>query len=127
MTAQQTVAMRKVPSTTQRTVRRRVSRLDLLPAVRQAVDSFFDFTHRASDAKALWSETATVWLGRTTYLHWALDDEDIDIPWLVARTRNTPEDANKLRETVKSELDAYWSVCLSSLPRTSTCGWLPLP
>jgi hypothetical protein len=95
--------------------------------VRRAVDGLFRFSHRANNAKALWSQSGAVWLGRTTFLHWALDDSSIDIPWVIAGVADTPEHAVELRAAVKSELTDYWADLLGALPRKSTGNWLPLP
>ena len=120
-------ATQKVPSVVQQNLRRRASRRELRPAVGLAVKAFFRFTHRAREAKALWSETGTVLLGRTTFLHWALNDAEIDIPWVVATAANAPDNADELRKAVRSELDAIWTDQLAALPLMSANNWLPLP
>ena len=127
MNNRQTVANRKAPLSVQRPLRRRASQLKLQSAVSLAVDALFQFTHRASANKALWSETEAVWLGRTTFLHWALDDADINVLWVVANAEDAPKNADDLRQAVRAELTAYWTAQLTALPRMSTGKWLPLP
>lgn len=114
-------------SARQRTVRRRAGRLSFQAAVWLAADALFGFTHRASRANALWSDTTHVWLGSTTFLDWAMHDADIDIPRMVAKTSGAPESADELHEAVHAELIAYWADHLASLPHKSTPSWLPLP
>jgi hypothetical protein len=114
-------------SARQRSVRRRASQLPFKAAVWLAVDALFRFTHRASRAKALWSDHAHAWLGSATFLDWAMGDPDIDIPRIVASTAGSPESADELHEAVHGELIAYWADHLASLPRRSKPPWLPLP
>jgi hypothetical protein len=95
--------------------------------VRLAADAFFRFTYRAPKAAALWSSAERVWLGRQTFLHWALWDTSIDIPWVVAETTEVPLAPDKLRAMVDVELAAYWETQLASLPRRGKPCWLPLP
>jgi hypothetical protein len=99
----------------------------LRPAVWAAVNSFFRFRYRATHAKALWCETKRVWLGNQTFLHWALWDAQIDIPWVVARSLEAPEGEVPLREAVCAELAAYWADKMESLPHKDNPGWFPLP
>jgi hypothetical protein len=96
-------------------------------AVRLAADALFRFTHCATLGKALWSDSVCAWLGRATFIHWAMDEVDIDIPRVVAGTDGAPENADELYEAVRVELTAYWADCLAFLPSKSTPGWLPLP
>ena len=100
---------------------------DFDEAVQLAVKTLFRFTHRASDSKALWSDAHVVWLGRSTFLNWCMEDPEFDIPWVVASAADAPHDADELRQAVKSELTAYWADQLAALPRMSTGNWLPLP
>jgi len=96
-------------------------------AVRVAVDTAFDFTHRTSAGKALWSDTVSVWLGRATFIHWAMGEVHNDIPRIVAETDGAPDDPDDLNEAVYLELAAYWANRLATLPPKSTPAWLPLP
>jgi hypothetical protein len=128
MSDRNTVAeQNKTRSMAQRKLRRMASQLELEPAVHLAVDTLFDFTHSAKTGKALWSEAGTVWLGRVTFLHWSLEDADIDIPWVVAKSGGAPRDSLKLRKTVEQALAEYWTDRLAKLPRISTGKWQPLP
>jgi hypothetical protein len=115
------------PSGRQSSVRCRTRGLSLRDAVRFAADTLFRFKYRAAKATALWSNAEHVWLGRETFLYWALWDTDIDIPWVVAQAADAPEDADKLRAAVRAELGAYWEKRMTSLPRTGQPRWLPLP
>jgi len=115
------------PTRRQLSVRHRASRLYLHAAVRLAADAFFRFTHRAKRAEALWSHTERVWLGSRTFLHWAMCDARIDIPWLVAEVVDAPETVDELQKAVRAELIAYWAEQLAALPHKSTPQWLPLP
>jgi hypothetical protein len=115
------------PTVRQRSGRYRSSRLSLEDAVRDAVDVFFRFQYRDPRDKALWCETERVWLGRETFLHWALRDADFDIPWVVATAPDAPEDADALRKAVRAKLTAYWADRTASLPRREQPHWLPLP
>lgn len=114
-------------SARQRRVRDRASRMCLAGAVRYAVQVFFRFEHRNANSKALWCESERVWLGRETFLSWALADGSIDVPWLVARALDAPPDPDRLYSAVREELVAYWTASLDELPRTSRPRWLPLP
>jgi hypothetical protein len=115
------------PSARQLSLRRCARRLSLRRAVRIAADAFFQFTFRASKNSALWSDAEHVWLGRETFLYWALWDTGIDIPWLVARAADAPDDTDQLLAAVRAELAAYWKQQIASLPRTGKPHWLPLP
>lgn len=111
----------------QRLVREHSRHLPLTRAVRTAVGAFFDFRYRDSRSKALWSESEQVWLGSETFLYWSLCDDEIDIPWVVARAPDAPQDPEELRRAVRAELVAYWSQRRRGLPRTDRPRWLPLP
>ena len=111
----------------QRSLRRQASGIELQTAVTQTAEAIFGFTHRASNAKALWSDQWVVWLGRSTYLHWALNDMEINIPWIVAKATDAPRNSAELRKVVQAELASYFAERLSALPRKSTGNWLPLP
>ena len=107
-------------------LRRRLEGIEFQKAVGMVMRSLFQFTHRASNSKALWSSNQAVWLGKSTFLHWSLTDE-FDVPWLLAKAKNAPLDHELLHERVKSELTSYFSRRLSKLPKRSTGSWLPLP
>ena len=113
------------PTPRQLSVRRRASRLYLHAAVRLAAEAFFRFTHRAEDFEALWSHGGHVWLGSQTFLHWAMGDAGIDVPWMVGEATDAPEAADELQEAVRAELTAYWAEQLAALPRKSTPSWRP--
>ncbi len=115
------------PTARQRSLRRRVGRLPLRRAVQIAADALFQFDYRGAKHSALWSGVEHAWLGRETFLHWAFSDSAIDIPWVVARAMDAPDDHELLRTAVRAELMAYWNECLASLPRTANPAWLPLP
>jgi hypothetical protein len=115
------------PSGRQLSLRRRARRLSLHSAVRIAADDFFRFKYRAAKAVALWSNAEHVWLGRETFLYWALWDASIDIPWLVAHAADAPGDTDELLAAVRGELAAYWDMQIKSLPSTGKPYWLPLP
>ena len=115
------------PTPRQLSVRRRAGRLYLHAAVRLAAQAFFRFTHRAEPAEALWSHRERVWLGSRTFLQWAMCDDDIDIPWMVAVATDAPESADELQEAVRAELIAYWAEQLAALPCKSMPAWWPLP
>lgn len=124
--ARQRVAPRR--STHRQRLRRQRSRgLSLRAAVRRAVDLFFHFTRRDALRKAMWSESERVWLGRTTFLDWALCDPEIDLPWVVGTAADAPAGSDDLRQAVRDELTAYWTVQASRLPCGSKPRWLPLP
>lgn len=111
----------------QRSMRCRSSQLALPEAVRKAVHVFFRFRYRARQSKSLWCGAGRVWLGRQTFLHWALFDAQIDIPWVVATSREAPKDANALRKAVRAELSDCWVNKMASLPCTENPNWHPLP
>ena len=115
------------PSRLQRSIRCRTSRLSLRRAVRFATRVFFRFEYRSATAAALWSSAERVWLGRETFLYWALWDTAIDIPWVVAQAADAPLDPEELRAAVSAELAAYWKTQLTSLPRRGKPRWQPLP
>lgn len=115
------------PSGRQRSIRWQARRLSLRGAVRFAADAFFRFKYRAAKPTALWCNAEHVWLGRETFLYWALWDTDIDIPWVVAQAADAPRDADELRAAVREELAAYWEQQVTSLPRTGKPRWMPLP
>jgi hypothetical protein len=115
------------PNGCQRSLRRRTRHLSLRRAVRYAARAFFRFKYRGATASALWSSAEHVWMGRETFLHWALCDRAIDIPWIVALAEDAPSDPEELREAVGAELAAYWKKQLASLPRKGKPHWLPLP
>jgi hypothetical protein len=96
-------------------------------AVQRAVDSRFAFTHRALDGESLWSRREHVWLGCATFLHWALHDATIDIPWLVSDASGVPGTDDERQEAVLQELLLVWRDRLTALPCKSTPAWLPLP
>jgi hypothetical protein len=125
--APQPVAPSRRPTYRQRWRRQRSRHLTLRRAVRHAVDVFFRFTDRDSSAKSLWCESERVWLGRTTFLHWALRDPEIDIPWVVAWAADAPAAADDLLEAVRDELTAYWTIQSARLPCGTKPGWLSLP
>jgi hypothetical protein len=108
-------------------VRNRARRLHLRSAVRLAVHAFFHFTHRSKSTEALWCHSEGVWLGRKTFLNWAMGDAAIAIPWLVAEVDDAPDTADALRDAVRAELLAYWAEQLAALPGKSTPRWPPLP
>ncbi|MBW3595990.1 MAG: hypothetical protein KY475_01800 [Planctomycetes bacterium] len=111
----------------QRRLRDHLGGRSLRSGVRMAARSFFGFTHRAAVGEALWSERERVWLGRKTFLHWALNDTAIDIPWLVTEANNAPDTDDELESAVRRELVKFWTDQLASLPRKNTPSWLPLP
>jgi hypothetical protein len=115
------------PSGRQRAIRCRARRLSLRCAVDLAVSVFFRFEHRADNLTALWCNAECVWLGRETFLYWALWDTAIDIPWLVAQAAGAPLDPDELREAVGAELAVYWERQIASLPCLEKPRWLPLP
>jgi hypothetical protein len=111
----------------QQRLRNRLGSHSLRQAVRRAVHSQFGFTHRAEDGQSLWSHREHVWLGRTTFLHWALYDAMIDIPYLVSQASGAPGTDDERQEAVLKELLAVWHERLASLPSKSSPAWLPLP
>ena len=127
MDAQQIPPPPNGPTLRQLSVRRRASGRYLRSAVRLAARAFFRFTHRANSSEALWCHSEGVWLGKKTFLHWAMRDARIAIPWIVAEVADAPETADELHEAVRAELIAYWAEQLAALPRKSTPCWPPLP
>lgn len=119
------LARRRTPR--QIRLREQLEGRDFKGSVAFAVKNLFRFTHRASDSKALWSDFHVVWLGRSTFVTWCLEDSEFDIPFIVAKTRNAPRDKAKLREAVTTEVMAQFQEQLSALPRKKTGNWLPLP
>ena len=113
-------------SAAHRNLRQRASARDFQAAVRLAAEELFDFTHRAIEARALWCQREGVWLGQKTFLHWALNDQAFDIPWVVAGAKGASS-ADDPREAVQAELAAYWAEQLPGLPRKKMGAWLPLP
>ncbi len=115
------------PRVGHRHLRRPSRETSLRTTVRLAVDSLFRFKFRSTRSKALWCQTERVWLGRQTFLHWALCDTDIDISRAAARAADAPQNADELRKAVREELGAYWAILLGSLPRETQPYWMPLP
>lgn len=113
-------------STSQKNLREKLDGVDFSEALPQAVNRMFRFTHRAKDAKALWANSHNVWLGRTTFLHWSLNDE-FDLPWILAKTKNAPRSREDLNKRVEEELAVYFAARLTELPKRATGNWLPLP
>ena len=111
----------------QKTLQTQLEGADLSEAISLAVRTLFRFTHRASDSKALWSDSHVVWLGRSTYLNWCLEDSEFDIPWVVAKAKGAPRDKAKLRDAVAAQVTALFVNQLAKLPRKQTGNWLPLP
>jgi len=111
----------------QQTRRQRSRRLPLKIAVQHAVDVFFRFTQSDSRSKSLWSERERVWIGRSTFLDWALRDPEIDIPWIVVGAADAPSGSDEFQEAVYSELADYWTQQSARLPREKKPHWLPLP
>jgi hypothetical protein len=111
----------------QATIRRSSCGLPLKHAVRSAVDVCFHFSFRTVHGEALWSATERVWLGKHTFLHWALWLADINIPWTVSTAAGAPHDAEQLRGAVLAELASYWADQIAALPRRNKPHWLPLP
>ena len=107
-------------------LRERLKGMEFDVALPLAVKALFRFSHRAKDAKALWASHQNVWIGRPTVVHWSLNDE-FDVPWLVAKSKNAPRSREDLNERVKTELASHFAECLSSLPKKSSGSWLPLP
>ena len=127
MKAQRIPSLPGGPTSRQLTIRNHASRLPLRGAVRLAVHALFQFTHRAERATALWCGSERVWLGRQTFLTWAMWDAGIDVPWLVAGAADAPQTTDELREAIHAELIAYWKEQLDRLPSKSTPRWLALP
>lgn len=115
------------PTGRQAKLRRRSCGLSLKHAVRSAVAECFHFNCRAIQDEALWSATERVWLGKRTFLHWAMWLTDFDIPWAVATATGVPHDVEQLRSLVLAELVSYWADQLAALPRRTKPRWAPLP
>ncbi len=115
------------PTLRQRHLRRRLRLLPLGDAVHHAAEAFFRFRYRSTRTEALWSESERVWMGRETFLYWALRDSAINIPWVVGLVAAAPDDSEELCKAVRAELVDYWSTQVSDLPRKKSPGWLPLP
>lgn len=111
----------------QKLLQQQLQEEDIMDAIRIAVRTLFRFTHRASDAKALWSDSHVVWIGKSTYLNWCLEDSEFDIPWVVQKAHSAPRDKEKLRELVSEEVMSLFMEQLGALPRKKTANWLPLP
>ena len=111
----------------QKTLQQQLATEDVSEAIGVAVRTLFRFTHRASDARALWSDAHVVWLGKSTYINWCLEDSEFDIPWVVAKSKGAPRDKAKLREMVATQVTDLFAKQLSELPRKKTGNWLPLP
>ena len=123
-----TTIRQKLPRTRrQETVRESVQDLELEAAVLTAVRSMFRFSYRARGSSALWSDAHVVWLGRNTFMHWCLDDVEIDIPWIVAGTQGAPANNVELRKRVRDLAAKFFNSLLSDLSSRSTGSWLPLP
>ncbi len=108
-------------------LRNRIAPRRLRLAVQAAVQRLFAFTHRDQAAGALWSCREQVWLGRSTFVSWAMHEAAIDLPWLVANSAGAPHSDKELQTAVQDELISLWKEPLVSLPSMSTPGWLPLP
>jgi hypothetical protein len=111
----------------QRAIGSRVDGRSLRRAIRLAAFAFFGFTQSNSSGEALWSDRQRVWLGKKTFMHWAMSDPEIDIPRTVATAANVPATAEALRRVVRRELSHYWTEKLMSLPSREAPGWMPLP
>lgn len=119
------LAQRRTPR--QIRLREQLEGKDFQSSVGFVVKNLFRFTHRSSEGKALWSDFHVVWLGKSTFLTWCLEDSEFDVPFIVAKCRNAPRDKAKLREAVSTEVLAQFQHHLSQLPRKKTGNWLPLP
>lgn len=113
-------------SMTQKALREQLTGVDFSEALPTAVARLFRFTHRANEGKALWANSHNVWLGRTTFVHWSLNQE-FDIPWIVAKAKNAPRNREDLNQRVEEELLTYFAQRLTELPKRATGNWLPLP
>jgi hypothetical protein len=111
----------------QKAIGRHLRGRSLRRAVRLAAFAFFRFTHCSTSGEALWSESQRVWLGKKTFMHWAMLDPEIDIPRTVATAADVPTLPNLLRQVVRRELNRYWADKLTSLPQREAPGWMPLP
>jgi hypothetical protein len=120
-------AIKSSRSLGQERLRRRLVGQPLRCAVREAVRSRFGFTHRAREGESLWSGREHVWLGRATFLHWAMHDALIDIPWLVGLAHGVRGTDDERKAAIHLELLAVWRERLASLPSKTTPAWLSLP
>ena len=111
----------------QKTLQQQLQEEDVTDAIRIAVRTLFRFTARASDARALWSDAHVVWLGKSTFLNWCLEDSEFDVPWVVGKSKRAPRDKEKLNELVSTEVMSLFQKELAALPRKKTGNWLPLP
>jgi hypothetical protein len=111
----------------QQRLRGRLGGQSLRSAVRDAVHSRFGFTHRAREGESLWSDREHVWLGRATFLYWAMHDSMIDIPWLVGLAQGSCGTNDEREEAIRKELLRVWREQLASLPSKNTPAWLSLP
>lgn len=111
----------------QKNLRSQLAGEDFDVAVRLAVKTLFRFTHRGVGSKALWSDAHVVWIGRSTFLNWSLEDPEFDIPWIVSKARNAPKNKDLLSEAVRNEITSIFAKQLTGLPRRKTGNWLPLP
>ena len=117
---------RRERNSSQMAIREKLNGVDFPEAVATAVTILFRFSHRAKGAKALWSRNHAVWLGRSTFMHWSLNDE-FDVPYCVSKAKNAPRNRAKLVEQVEQELTSQFADRLASLPKRNPGGWLPLP
>jgi hypothetical protein len=127
MSFQSEAEINREHSLDQQRLRGRLGGQSLRSAVRQAVHSRFGFTHRARDGESLWSNREHVWLGRATFLYWAMNDSMIDIPWLVSLAHGSCGMDDAREEAIRKELLRVWRERLASLPAKSTPAWLSLP
>ena len=111
----------------QQAIGRHVGGRSVRRAVRLAAFAFFGFTHSNGAGDALWSDRQRVWLGKKTFIHWAMSDPDIDIPRTIAAAADVPPSPEALRRVVRRELDRYWTDKVTSLPAREAPGWMPLP
>jgi len=66
-------------------------------------------------------------MGRETFIHWALWDASIHVPWAVREAADAPSDTEEFLEAVVAELNSYWDQQAALLPGTGRPDWLPLP
>jgi hypothetical protein len=111
----------------QQAIGRQVDGGSLRRAVHLAAFAFFRFTHSSSAHEALWSESHRVWLGKKTFMHWAMTDPEIDIPRTVASAANLPAAPDAVGRLIRAELKRYWTYKVTSLPCRDAPGWMPLP
>ncbi len=88
-------ALGRVRTIRQWSIRYHSGSVSLGDAVCHAADVLFGFKYRDARSRALWCETEHVWLGSETFLHWALLDPDIDIPWVVATASDAPPERRR--------------------------------